>query len=99
MANLCNCEFPTCDVCKRGVLTGTERIRELEARLASIEVMVSKVALAEHEEMDRWKRLPKWAQQELERWREDEAHQRARAEVAEERVRELETMLDDAGCR
>lgn len=37
--------------------------------------------LAEHEEMDRWKRLPVWAQQELERWRVDEAFQRGRAET------------------
>ena len=42
--------------------------------------------LAEHEEMDRWKRLPVWAQQELEKWRVDEAHQRGRAEVAETRL-------------
>lgn len=35
-----------------------------------------KVALAEHEEMWRWKRLPLWAQQELEQWRLDEACQR-----------------------
>jgi len=39
--------------------------------------------LAEHEEMDRWKRLPVWAQQELQKWRVDEAFQRGRAEAAE----------------
>jgi hypothetical protein len=37
--------------------------------------------LAEHEEMGRWKRLPLWAQQELEQWRRDECHQRGRADA------------------
>jgi hypothetical protein len=37
--------------------------------------------LATHEEMDRWKKLPVWAQQELERWRVDEAFQRGRADT------------------
>ena len=41
------------------------------------------VQLAEHEEMDRWKRLPMWAQQELEHWRRNEAFQRGRAESLE----------------
>jgi hypothetical protein len=36
--------------------------------------------LAEHEDMDRWTRLPVWAQQQ---WRVDVAFQRGRAEQAE----------------
>jgi hypothetical protein len=51
--------------------------------------MVKKVALAEHEEMDRWKTLPKWAQQELQRWRVDEAHQRGRAETFRDALIEI----------
>jgi len=53
---------------------------------ATMEVMAP---LAEHEEMDRWKRLPLWAQQELEQWRLDEANQRGRAEAA---LRALESI-------
>ena len=34
---------------------------------------------AEHEEMGFWAKLPKWAQQELQQWRTDEAFQRGRA--------------------
>jgi hypothetical protein len=54
---------------------------------------MSDVKLAEHEEMHRWKRLPTWAQQELEQWRRDEAHQRARAESAQARIERLRAAL------
>jgi hypothetical protein len=52
--------------------------------------------LAEHEEMDRWKRLPVWAQQELESWRGHEAHQRGLAEDAARRVERMKGLLTDA---
>ena len=47
--------------------------------------------LAEHEEMDRWKHLPLWAQQELEHWRVNEAFQRGRAEALEAAVRAVQS--------
>jgi hypothetical protein len=49
--------------------------------------------LAEHEEMDRWKTLPVWAQQELQRWRVDEAFQRGRAEEAEADAHRMRVQL------
>lgn len=49
--------------------------------------------LAVHEHMDRWRRLPVWAQQELEQWRMDEAHQRGRAQVAEAAARRYREAL------
>lgn len=49
--------------------------------------------LAEHEEMDRWKRLPVWAQQELEHWRRTEAFQRGRAENVEPHKESLELLF------
>ena len=52
--------------------------------------------LAEHEEMDRWKTLPVWAQQELQKWRVDEAFQRGRADDSEARLLRLESALREA---
>lgn len=49
--------------------------------------------LAVHEEMDRWERLPVWAQQELQKWRQDEAFQRGRAEGAEARQAAFDLVL------
>lgn len=49
--------------------------------------------LAEHEEMSRWTHLPKWARQELEYWRVDEAFQRGRADIAETRASALSESL------
>ena len=50
--------------------------------------------LAEHEDMGRWKRLPVWAQQELEQWRRDEAHQRGRAEALDTELAETKRQFE-----
>jgi hypothetical protein len=50
--------------------------------------------LAESEDIERWKRLPIWAQQELEAGRVDEAFQRGRADRAEAEVDRLKAILN-----
>jgi hypothetical protein len=49
--------------------------------------------LAEHEDMGRWKSLPVWAQQELEKWRRDEAHQRGLADATRAELERTRAVL------